>query len=140
MNKVGFRLDKIRTNQFAIIEGAYNSSNNDIDLGVSFQFGVSDELSSVKSIVKIQFEQEKKPFLIIEVACEYSVEKTKWEAFSKGKKIIIPKGFLAHLMMLTIGTARGILHTKTENTIFNEFILPTINVSEMITEDGEFEK
>ncbi|WP_262906606.1 hypothetical protein [Tenacibaculum finnmarkense] len=42
--------------------------------------------------------------------------------------------------MITVGTTRGVLHSKTDNTIFNEFILPTLNVSQMITEDGEFEK
>ena len=50
-------------------------------------------------------------------------------------KIIIPKELLAHFGVHTIGTARGILHCKTEGTQFNTFILPPINVSERITED-----
>ncbi len=140
MNEIGFRLEKIATNQFAIIENVYDDADKDINLNMSFQFGTSSDLPAVKSVIKIQFEQAEKPFLIIEVACEYSVEESKWTEFTKGKKIVIPKDFLTHLMVLTIGTTRGVLHAKTENTIFNDLILPTLNVSEIISEDGEFEK
>ena len=104
------------------------------------KFGTSTEDSAVISIIKFQFEQKEKPFLIIEVSCEFSIEEDKWGEFSNGKTIHIPKGFLAHLAMITVGTTRGVLHSKTDNTKFNEFILPTLNVSEMITEDGAFEK
>ncbi len=37
--------------------------------------------------------------------------------------------------MLCVGTARGILHAKTEGTAFNDFILPAINVEELVEED-----
>jgi hypothetical protein len=40
--------------------------------------------------------------------------------------------------MLTIGTSRGILHAKTEGTEFNKFILPTINVNQLVEKDAEF--
>jgi hypothetical protein len=53
--------------------------------------------------------------------------------------LTIPKGFLAHLAMISVGTARGILHCKTENTIFNNFVLPLVNVASMIPEDEQFE-
>jgi len=36
---------------------------------------------------------------------------------------------------LTVGTVRGILHTKTEGTNFNGFVIPTINVTELVTSD-----
>ncbi|WP_233900639.1 hypothetical protein [Tenacibaculum piscium] len=140
MNKIGFKLEKINTEQFAIIEDAYDNYSEEIGLEAIVKFGVNSENTAINSIIKFQFEQNKKPFLIIEVSCEFGIEQTKWNDFSKDKKVHIPKGFLAHLAMITVGTTRGILHSKTENTKFNEFILPTLNVSEMITEDGEFEK
>jgi len=140
MNKVGFKLEKINTEQFAIIEDSYEDSYEEIGLGTNVKFGVNSETPAIISIVKFQFEQQQKPFLIIEVSCEFSVEQSKWADFSKEKKIIIPKDFLAYLAMITIGTSRGILHAKTDNTKYNELILPTINVAEMIVEDGKFEK
>lgn len=42
---------------------------------------------------------------------------------------------MAHLTTIMVGTARGILHAKTENTLFNQFLLPTIDVTELVTDD-----
>jgi len=140
MNKIGFTLDKINTEQFAVIESSYDDCNEEFGLEASLKFGVNSENSSIISFVKFQFEQNNIPFLIIEASCEFTIDKKFWTNFSKKETIIIPKGFLSHLAMITTGTTRGILHSKTENTKFNEFLLPTINIAEMITEDGEFEK
>lgn len=140
MDKIGFTLDKINTEQFAIIESSYDECNEEFGLEASLKFGVNSENKAVISFVKFQFEQNKIPFLIIEASCEFTIDNKFWDSFSGNKTIIIPKGFLSHLAMITTGTTRGILHSKTENTKFNEFLLPTVNIVEMITEDGEFEK
>jgi len=47
---------------------------------------------------------------------------------------------MAHFAMITVGTTRDVLHEKTRNTKFNEFILPIINIAKMIKKDGTFEK
>jgi hypothetical protein len=41
--------------------------------------------------------------------------------------------------MLTIGTTRGVLHAKTEHTLFNQYLLPTINVNDIVKEAVEIE-
>ena len=72
--------------------------------------------------------------------CNFIVENNSWEKLkTEENKIKLPKGFLSHLATISMGTTRGILHTKTENTIFNHFTLPLINVKEMIQEDQPFE-
>lgn len=43
--------------------------------------------------------------------------------------IMVPKSLLTHFAVLTVGTTRGILHAKTENTRLNHFSLPPVNVS-----------
>ncbi len=53
--------------------------------------------------------------------------------------MVVSKGFLAHLAMITTGTARGVLFAKTEATQFSKFIIPTLNVAEMIKEDASFD-
>ena len=53
--------------------------------------------------------------------------------------MIVPKGFLAHLAMITTGTSRGVLFAKTEATPFSKFIVPTLNVEEMIKKDAIFD-
>jgi hypothetical protein len=43
------------------------------------------------------------------------------------KSITFPKAFTDHLLVITTGTLRGALHAKTEDTIFNRFLLQLAN-------------
>lgn len=140
MNKIGFQLKKINTHQFAFIDDAYDDENDEFNLETNISFGIDPSNSAIQSSVKIQFEQDEKPFLIIEVSCEFDIEPDIWKDFTNEKMVKIPKGFMAHLAVITVGTTRGVLHAKTENTRYNEFILPTLNVAEMIKDDVEFKK
>ena len=138
MDKIGFNLTKINTQQFAIIEDAYNSDSDEFGIEIKLGFGIDSENTAIMSSVNVQFEQNKNPFLIIEASCEFDIIDEFWKGFDINDSITIPKGFMAHLAMITVGTTRGVLHSKTKDTKFNEFILPTINVAEMIKEDGVF--
>ena len=73
------------------------------------------------------------------VSCHFKIEDASWNSFIKKNKLIVPKQFLAHLAMLTTGTSRGVLFAKTEATQFSKFIVPTLNVTEMIKEDASFD-
>lgn len=42
------------------------------------------------------------------------------------------------MAVLAVGTTRGILHTNTENTPFNQFLIPAINVAQLVKEDFKF--
>jgi hypothetical protein len=72
-----------------------------------------------------------------EAAGHFSIEEKGWAAFynQEANNITVPQRFMCHLAVLVIGTTRGILHVKTENTPFNRFFVPTINVTETIRED-----
>lgn len=139
-NKVGFGLLKITTEQFAIIESAFSDSEN-IQLGAGIEFGIDDKHKVVACIVRFELMIKNSPFLIIHVRCEFGIEKDAWSEFfcNEKKSICFPKGFASHLAILTVGTARGILHAKTENTKFNEYFLPTININDFVKEDVSFE-
>ena len=139
-NNIGFVLRKISTLQFAIIEEVHKKKGEET-LTTSVKFGINRELRNLSVVVTIQFEKQNTPFLITEAACEFNVAKTAWEKFkvSNSELIEVPKGFITHLTVLTIGTVRGILHAKTEGTTFNGYVLPTLNVSELITENIRFE-
>ena len=138
---IGFQLVKITTEQFAIIPDAFNKNDTNIEMSIGLKFGLDNKKRIIASFIKVQFEQNKKAFIILEVANHFNIEKNTWDSFDKTEKnIIIPKGFASHLVMLTIGTLRGVLHCKMENTEFNNFILPTINVTEMIKSDVEINK
>ncbi len=137
---IGFALKRIATEQFAIVEDGYSEKAN-TNLVTNLRFAINKENRMVAVFALFKFEQKKNPFLLIESSCHFQITMESWTGFisSQSTKIIIPKGFLGHLTMLTVGTTRGALHTKTEGTRFNQFILPTININDMVKKDISFE-
>lgn len=132
---IGFKLNKITTEQFAIIIGAYNERVKEIKLSINLNFIADNDNRIIASLVKVQFEQTENPFLLLEIANHFKIEESVWLEMQNESNMIIPKEFAIHLVMLTIGTLRGALHSKTENTEFNKYFLPTINVTELIKSD-----
>ncbi|TDE46702.1 hypothetical protein E0I26_01055 [Flavobacterium rhamnosiphilum] len=135
---INFNLLKIKTDQFALFEENH-VENGKINLNTSMSFGLNLEDKAFSISIKFTFEIKKKPFMTTQVSCFFQIENTTWESLKVNDKIILPKGFVAHMAMITVGTSRGILHSKTEGTIFNKYILPTLNVAEMVPEDVVFD-
>lgn len=136
---ISFSIDGIKTEQFAILEENYQEKKP-VDFETGIQFKIDAENKFIASVVRISFNQGKKSFLKIEVSCHFKIDDDSWETFINKKQhvLTIPKGFLAHMAMITVGTLRGILFTKTEGTVFNKFIIPTIDVASMIEKDETF--
>ena len=138
--QVGFTLQGIKTEQFAIFEENF-VPKKETGLGTELQFKLDEKNNQICVFLGFEFMQGKKVFLKIQVSCHFKIEESSWNNFiqKKGSKLVVPKGFLAHLAMITTGTTRGVLFAKTETTPFSKFIVPTLNVAEMITEDASFE-
>ncbi len=136
---IGFSLKKVTTEQFAIIEEGFNEKGK-IRLNTSLRFAADDTKKFIAVFTSFIFDSDNKPFLKIEAGCHFSIQNPAWLEMFKPEinTLIVPKGFLTHLTMLTIGTSRGILHAKTEGTNFNKYVLPTINVTLLIKEDASF--
>lgn len=137
---VGFKLRKIVTEQFAIIEEQFTEKEK-VRLNNGFRFGIDQSKHLIVVFANFKFEISGKPFLIIEAGCFFEIEEKKWDEFLglEGKILTIPKNIMAYLATLAVGTTRGILHAKTENTPFNNYFIPTINVAKMIAEDVVFD-
>jgi hypothetical protein len=135
---IGFALIKLNLEQFAIIEDAFQEEA-EVGLETGLRFGFQAQEKRIKCSVHIAFKADDHPFLILAASNEYEVQSGSWDECKvpDEQRLLFPKEFMAHLAMLTVGTARGMLHVKTENTGFNRFFLPTINVSEIIAEDVE---
>jgi hypothetical protein len=135
---VQFSIVKVITEQFAIIEKAFTETE-DTNLNTTLRFAIDRDQRLVAVSTLFKFEQKDIPFLIIEVSCQFLIATESWVQFLKDDtSTIIPKGFMTHLGIITVGTARGVLHTKTEGTKFNDFVLPTIDVMDMVREDVSF--
>jgi hypothetical protein len=135
--KIAFALMKVSTEQYAIIEDAY-CDGGDISLETKIGFGSEVDNKMIAVFTTFTFKCNENAFLIIEAGCHFNIKDDAWEEMldDEKKSLTAPKGFVRHMTILTIGTTRGILHAKTENTSFNQFLLPTINVAEIIQEDS----
>jgi len=136
--KIGFALHSIRTEQFATIEDSFDREG-EINLSTGLNFAFEKDLKMIAVFTKFEFESNAKPFLIVETSCHFNINPDAWQMFGNEDtgNVVIPKNFMQHLTMIAIGTARGVLHAKTENTEFNSLILPTINATELVQEDVE---
>ncbi|MCF8365096.1 MAG: hypothetical protein K9H16_04905 [Bacteroidales bacterium] len=139
-NEVGFILRKISTEQFATIEIDLSEKEN-VQLGFSVNFGINEENRIIACSTRFEFLAKNSPFILIHIKCEFDIEPKAWENYKniELKKISFPKGFMSHLAVITVGAARGVLHAKTENTKFNQYLLPTINVTDFVKEDISFD-
>ena len=137
---VTFAIKSIETVEFATIKDAYKNGEK-VGITSGFDLGLSDDDHALKVQYNLSFICEDRPFIILKVACDFAIEPKAFEKFkdSQGKKVTIPKGFLTHLAVLTVGTARGVLHAKLDKTDFDQFLLPSLNISQMIENDVAFD-
>lgn len=135
---VSFRLLNIVTEQFATFEVENIPENN--DLKSELQFSINPENRIVACRMKFQFLHENQTIVVLTVVCNFDIEADSWNnTIVSNKKITLQKHLLEHLCVITVGTARGILHAKTENTFFNKFMIPTLDVSNLVEKDVVFE-
>lgn len=135
---IPFRLIKINTEQFATVESAYPTSGEDngIETVSGFSISVSPSDKLIKCGINLAFENKNTAFIILNINCEFLINEQGWQYFQKKEgEVEIGKEFAQHMAVLTTGTARGILHAKTENTKFNKYVLPTLNLTEIFTEN-----
>lgn len=136
-NQLGFAFTGLRTLSFATIDAAYKKSG-EVNLFTSLGFGLDINDHTITCKARFTFEKKKdQPFLILEVQALFEVSEN--DFLSKVKQednnYLIAQGLAIHFAVLTVGSARGVLHAKTEGGPYNEYLLPTIDVKEMIPED-----
>ena len=73
--------------------------------------------------------------MVLELACFFEIASEGWEEMKKDGRWVVPVDFLRYMGTIVVGTARGVLHTKTEGTVLNACLLPPINVAELVKED-----
>lgn len=138
--QIPFNIKAIATREFATIKNAHKDGE-EIGISTGFNFGVKHDSHTIAVLFDLAFESNKIPFVILKILMEFDVSPDAFKKFrNKDSKVItIPKGFLTHLAAMTVSTARGILHTKLEGTDLNFLLLPALNVSNILSEDMNFD-
>jgi hypothetical protein len=131
---IGFGITQIATEQFAVIAEVFQEGK-DVQVNHELNFGIDKINKRILVRKTARFHNiDNSPFMIITVSCQFSINNNDWQYLENIEtgKINIPRSFAIHLTMLTVGTLRGILHAKTENTQFNKYIFPPFNVEKLI--------
>lgn len=129
-----FQLVKIDTPQFAIINDGEFS--NPLQINFELNFAVDSSFTSIKNALKIVFLNSSEPVMQLVVECYFAISQDSWQEMTQqDNTIIVPVGFLQHLATITVGTARGVLFARTVETNLNKYVLPLVNVTEMVKND-----
>lgn len=133
MKMIRFKMFRISTGQFAIL--STEAPQGEVDITTSMELKHSNDGSSVMVHATFTFSENEKQVMILETTCEFSIHPEDLQTLTKEGQIVIPKGTIDYFIAQTIGTARGILHCKTEGTPFNGIIIPPMNVTGMFKDD-----
>ncbi|MDP8306374.1 MAG: hypothetical protein RAO75_07740 [Candidatus Chlorobium antarcticum] len=134
--QVNFVLAGITTDRCEILSTAPDEQKP-VKINAGLNFGIDSSKKLLKVLFRNEFLQDEIPFITIEAGCIFAMDEESWKSFiNDDKKLFaLPKPFAGHLAQMTAGTARGILHAKTENTPMNRFMIPATNVEDMIREN-----
>lgn len=138
--EVEFALQAIKTEQFATFEENFDPKKQ-INIAVGLEFKINQTMKQVGVFLTLHFEQSKKKIIILITSCHFRIKDESWSNLIDNEKsqVVLTKDFVSHISMLTVGTARGLMFAKTEGTFCSQFLVPLINVTDMITEDAIFE-
>ncbi len=137
---IQFGLKSVRTDEFAIVEDVLIADDK-IQLDHSIAFSLNHDATELMVQFKVNFKSQEQSFIILSINCVFGIksEDLTISAHREPGKIRIPKGFMTHLASLTVGTARGVLHSKLEQTNFNKYLLPLLDMSKSFEKDAVFE-
>ncbi len=99
-----------------------------------YNFAMSVTEHHVRCISTFTYKQGDNALLNLELSCFFEIEEKAFEGLKDGDKRVIPVEFLRYMATISVGTARGVIHSKTEGTSLSSVVLPPINLVEAIKE------
>lgn len=129
---IPYRIARIETRQFALFPDKFINAEK-VDVRSSYEFAVSDDISVVRCRSQFHYLQGDQLLMVLDMVTYFSIAPEGIEEIKK--KGHVPVDFLRYMGTIAVGTARGIIHAKTEGTALNAVVLPPINLVEIIKED-----
>ncbi len=131
---IPFQLVGITTEEFATFKSNFQLGIEKFEIGFGCEFKANPSKKAIGVFTRFDFFQKKENILILESACHFTLEDEYWSSQLENDKIKIPKDLLTHFLVISVGTARGIIHAKKPSWL-EGLILPTFNVSSFVKED-----
>ena len=127
-----FRYSHIRLDQFATFDVTTERKPLSFQSSGEVQTGCNYEARTIVMTILANVKVDDQLVMTIKTSSYYELSKETWEELKKDGFVEIPKEFLYHLGGLAFSTTRGVLFAKTEGTDLNTFILPIIQMDEVI--------
>lgn len=134
MEKIPFRIFKIENDPIEIHADLVEELS-DLEFGfqVSFNGDLKNRIVGCKT--EYLFKQKSNTISALTVYCYFMIEEGFVKSKTENGKLILSKEFLRYLATISVGTARGIQHAKTQGTILNALVIPPINLMNMNIQD-----
>ena len=136
MQAIPYRIQQINTLQFAIFPDKF-INGEEMSTQAEFHFGYTPQLESIRCIAAIEYVQGDTLLLSCKVQCVFEISPEGIEELKKNMEI--PAGFLQYMATIAVGTTRGIIHSKTEGTLLNAFVLPPLDLTQTIDHNLKIE-
>lgn len=134
---------KYRILNFEVPEFAIIKPEPDVDAKYAYNVGVEIGLSPENRMMKFKFtfrflQQEELCFLIA-LETELEIEADSWDTIATPEKVAIPRDAIMHIATVTIGAARGILFERLRNSPWQRFLMPPIEINDLIKSEMVFD-
>ena len=136
---IPFRIFKIANDPIELHADLWDKQK-DVEFGAEFSFSgdLGKRLIACRS--SYTFRQEDTVLSSLTAYCYFEMAPEYLDKNHTDDKIVIGKDFLRYLATISVGTARGIQHAKTQGTVLNEFVIPPINLMEMGFQELELKR
>lgn len=132
IQSIPYRISHIETVQFALFPDNFVNRQK-VTVNTNCGYNVRSDLSQVRNVISVNYIQNEKILLVVQLACYYDIDPESFKAIKLEGKI--PVDFLRYMGSISVGTMRGVIHAKTEGTVLNPVVMPPINLEEMIKND-----
>lgn len=134
MSRKQYQIFSVETEQFATFPLPETDSKR-VQVTIGLDLKLNDEKRHIICTFDVSIRLLDEIIIKLRVKCSYSIQPEIWNIWidAKSGEPDVPLDFVEHIGDLTMATARGILHTKTENTKYNTFMVPVMDFKDAIT-------
>ncbi len=136
-NVAPFRLAAISTDSFATYKKNFIGDESGFDIGFDVDVRINAGSHIIGLLTSFVFEQKEHPVMMLTCGCHFEIAEGYWNKQVQDNQLTLPANLVTHLLVLTVGTGRGIIHAKKPHWL-DQILLPTLNVSGLVKEDMVF--
>lgn len=128
--EIPFRIFKITNDPIELHADLYDEQSP-MEFGTEFSFNgdLKQRIIGCRSVY--MFRQGATMLSSLTVYCYFEVAPEYVNDNLVDGKVVVDKEFLRYLATLSVGTARGIQHAKTQGTVMNDYVIPPVNLMEI---------